>query len=401
MSRSFPTLADPSTDAAAMLRRVGFGLVLFAAPVAALFARRAVVVLVPLAIALLVIAAILDGRSRTSFTHIRHLLATPAAAAALVLLTWAGLSLVWTPFPDEAAERLLNIAGMTVLAFMGYMAMPDRTRSANLYFLPIGTALAGIAAMALTLREQPVSEADGQNIERGFVTLVLFLWPSITWLHSRGRNAQALLLAALVGGSTLLAPSALPLHALAVGALAFAVTAIAPVSGAVVMAGIMAGAVLLAPVLPFLLRPLVALLPVSAASGHSLDLWQDVVLNEPFRLVTGHGLETALRAKLVGLLAPEAPVTVLFEIWYELGLVGAAALAVALFAATSATGRERSLLVPGMVASITTAFAFACLGIGALQPWWIGALVVLVLVFVAIERGQFRTKRPKAVLRRG
>jgi hypothetical protein len=32
--------------------------------------------------------------------------------------------------------------------------------------------------------------------------------------------------------------------------------------------------------------------------------------------------------------------------------------------------------------------------------WWFTALVVLVLIFVAIERGQFRTTRPKAVLRR-
>jgi hypothetical protein len=34
------------------------------------------------------------------------------------------------------------------------------------------------------------------------------------------------------------------------------------------------------------------------------------------------------------------------------------------------------------------------------QMWWFTALVVVVLVFVAAERGQFRTKRPKAFLRR-
>jgi hypothetical protein len=32
--------------------------------------------------------------------------------------------------------------------------------------------------------------------------------------------------------------------------------------------------------------------------------------------------------------------------------------------------------------------------------WWFTALVVTILMFVAIERGQFRTTRPKAMLQR-
>ena len=61
MARSTPVPADPSADAAAILRRVGFAILFFAIPLSALFARRAVVVLAPVAVILLVLAAVLDG----------------------------------------------------------------------------------------------------------------------------------------------------------------------------------------------------------------------------------------------------------------------------------------------------------------------------------------------------
>jgi hypothetical protein len=48
------------------------------------------------------------------------------------------------------------------------------------------------------------------------------------------------------------------------------------------------------------------------------------------------------------------------------------------------------------MAAFATAFTFACLGIPTAQMWWFTALVAVVLIFVATERGQFRTKRPKA-----
>ena len=125
-----------------------------------------------------------------------------------------------------------------------------------------------------------------------------------------------------------------------------------------------------------------------------------MIVDEPVRLITGHGFETALRGRFVGLLDPGAPSTFLFEVWYELGVVGALAGAVALYRAARSAGRDHPLLVPGIVAAFATAFAFACLGIGTAQVWWFTALAVTILMFVAIERGQFRTTRPKAMLLR-
>ena len=84
MARLSTSQADPSSDAAAMLRRLGFWLLFFATPLAALFARRAVVVLVPLAVVLLVLAAALDGGSKLSGPLLRQGLASPGSLAGLL-----------------------------------------------------------------------------------------------------------------------------------------------------------------------------------------------------------------------------------------------------------------------------------------------------------------------------
>ena len=49
------------------------------------------------------------------------------------MLAWCALSLIWTPFLAEASERLFNIAGTVLMAVAGYLALPERMRSANLY----------------------------------------------------------------------------------------------------------------------------------------------------------------------------------------------------------------------------------------------------------------------------
>jgi hypothetical protein len=399
-----PTLtAGPAADSAALLRRLGFLILMMALPVAALFARRAIVVLAPMGVILLVIAAVLDGGSRPVRSGLTRVVLSPAGLAGGLVLGWCALSLVWTPFPAEASERLFNIIGALVLALAGYLALPDRMRSANLYILPVGVAIAALLAVAMAFvgsgSETP--DEDGQNLERGLIVLVLFLWPAVAWLRSRGRHFESLVLAIVVAVATLLGPHSFPLQALAAGALVFAVAAVDTRIGAMTTATVMAGLLLLAPAVPFLIRPLAAaLLGNDDPLVDSINVWASVVADEPVRLITGHGFETALRARFVGLLSPNAPNTLLFEIWYELGIVGAAAAAVALYLSARDAARDHPPLVPGVMAAFATAFAFACLGIGTAQVWWLTTLIAVIVIFVAAERGQFRTARPKAMLLR-
>lgn len=391
---------DPAADAAALLRRLGFATLMLAVPIAAMLTRRAVVVLVPVGIALLVIAAALDSSHGGFRAGLRRLALSRAAAAGGLVLLWCALSLAWTPFTEPAAGRLLSIVATVGMALAGYLALPDRIRSADLYIIPVGAALASLAAIGLALFGTAGTagmEAEGQSLERGLVVLVLFVWPAIAWLHSRGRQLEALGVALIVAAGAFLGPATMPVAALGVGAAVYALTALWPRVGVAGTALATAGMLALAPFIPVIGRPLVAFVS-STNSGvyQSLSVWRGVMLSEPARLFTGHGFETALRGRFVGLLAPNAPSTLLFEAWYELGIVGALAGAAALYWSVRAAGREHPPLVPGVMAAFATVFAFACFGIGTAQMWWFTSIAALVLIFVAAERGQFRTTRPKA-----
>jgi hypothetical protein len=401
MVRSALPTANLSADAAALLRRIGFAILLFAIPLAALFSRRAVVVMAPLAVALIVLAAFLDGTAKNPWQKAIGFVTSRAGLAGLVLVLWAALSLVWTPFVPQASERLLNIVAMGLMALAGYLALPERMRSANLYLLPVGLGLAAMISIPMLIREGGRLEPDGLGVERGMVLLVLLLWPAVTWLHSRGRNLEAVALALAVGLGAFLTASVLPLIGLVAGSVAFAITAASPRIGSRLIGLLMAVLLVAAPALPFLLKPLASAIPGIAPSVvASLDAWQALILKEPLRLVTGHGLETSWRGRMFGLVPPAAPFSLLFEIWYELGVVGALSGAALLFQAASSAGGGRPILGPGIMAAFATAFALGACGIGTAQIWWFTALIVLVLIFVAVERGQFRTKRPKAILRR-
>jgi hypothetical protein len=163
------------------------------------------------------------------------------------------------------------------------------------------------------------------------------------------------------------------------------------------VAAVLAGLILLAPILPFLMIPIVSRLPDSTLAP-ALAVWADVISSAPIQLVTGHGLDTVLRGRLIGALPPATPTTLLFETWYELGLVGAAAAAFCLYVAVRAAGRMPGALAAGGVAAFTTAFALSALGFATLQPWWLMTLTSVVLMFGAIARGQYRTDRPVAPL---
>ena len=392
--------ANPSADAAAMLRRLGFAILFFAVPLAALFTRRALVIMAPLAVILLVLASVLDGSARNAWDKLIALAGSAGGVAGLVLLFWAGLSMLWTPFLPQASERFLNLIGMALMGLGGYLAIPERMRSANLYLLPVGVGLAALIAIALTITGSNSFDPEGLSLERGMLMLVLLLWPAIAWLHSRGRNLEAIGLALAVAVCSLLTRDGLPLYGLIAGAVVFVITAWNPVVGSRLTGMVMAGLLLFAPLLPFVLKPVASsLLGASSRIAVGLETWRRIILDEPLRLLTGHGLETTLRGRFAGLMPPSAPSTLLFEIWYELGLVGAVAGSILLYQVVVGAKSHRATVAPSIMAAFACTFALGCLGIGTVQVWWFTALLVLVLIFVAIERGQFRTKRPKAILR--
>ena len=124
------------------------------------------------------------------------------------------------------------------------------------------------------------------------------------------------------------------------------------------------------------------------------------MLAEPIRLLTGHGLDTALRSQLAGILPLGAPQSILFEIWYELGVLGALPVAFIVFTAVRSAAGSGEAIGPCLVGAVLNLFAFACLGLVGSQTWWLTLISVLSIAFSAVIHGRFGTRRPKAVLGR-
>lgn len=404
VSASHRAPLDPALDAAALLRRLGFATLVLMIPVVALVSRRAAVVLAPLGVALLVLATLIDGTAPKLGPSIRRMATNGIAASVGVLIAWAALSLLWSPFLDTAADKLGNIVGTALLIVAGGLALPERMRTSNLYLMAIGTGAAvffslGVAAGGSFdgLRGSP--DAEGRSLERGLLILTLFAWPAIGWLASRDRPMEALIMGAGVLVASLIGAPATVVGALILGGLAFGAAAFSGRNGVRAIAAILGGLVIAAPAIPLVLTPpLKALWGTTSPIVREFSAWAASIAADPLRLVTGHGLDSSFRERLTGALQADAPSSVLFELWYDLGVVGVFAASAAVVLAVLHIGRTGGPLAPAKLAALTTAYTLAVLGTRTTQAWWLTVIGVVALAFVAAERGQFRTQRPKARL---
>ena len=399
MARAPLPILDPSRDAASLLRRLGFAVLMLIVPVAALLARRGVVLFVPIGVSLLIVAAMLDGQMRPLRQTLARLLGSVGAVAVAAGLVWITMSLLWAPRPASSVERLLSVLTTLGVAFAGYLALPDRMRAANLYLMPVGVALAAATAILLDLSAGDFDD-EGGGVQRGLAVIALFAWPAIAWLRSRERDVEALTLAILIATATVVVGRTTPVPiALAAGALTYALASLWPKGGASATGAFMALVVLLAPLLPFGLGPVLTTGKLAGGPwSEGVEAWRAIVASDPVRLVTGHGFSALGRERLGGLLPAGTPNWAPVQIWYDFGLVGAFVAAAALWSGPRGAVTSYAPLLPGVLAAYATAFALALFGIGTGQMWWLNVLALLVIAFVAAERGQFRTSRPRALL---
>ncbi len=386
---------DPAADAAQLLRRIGFGTLALVLPIASLVSRRAAVVLVPIGVVLLIISTLIEAPGYFG-TMIKRSFRSVPGLAVIGLAAWAVLSLVWSPFTGAASEKAGNLVLAVTLGFVGMASLPERMRASNLNLAPLGTGVAALFALVLimvaALRQEPEAPSA---VERGVSIILIMSWPALAWLLSRERGLSALGLALAVGLLALTRFEDGEVVAMILGAAAFGAVSASRRTATQIAALVMAGLMLAAPLLPFLLIPIVSRLPESASDlVQTLGIWADVVSREPLQLVTGHGLDTVLRGRLTGVLPPGSPTTLLFETWYELGVVGAVTAAISLYFAVRAAGEMPGPLAAGGVAAFTVAFTLSALGFATLQPWWLMTLTGVVLLFGAIASGQYRTDRP-------
>ncbi len=397
---------DPAADAALLLIRLGLIVLGFAVPLSAVISRRAVFTLLPIGAGLLVLAATLLPRVSMG-RRLNNGLSTFAGIGGLILLVWSAASILWTPFPADAGLRWLKEGGTIIGVALVLASLPERTRTSNLYLFPLGLIPAGIATTVYGLvgaqRLSIFPDADA-TLERAVVSLVVLVWPALGGLAVRERWTSAALLVIGITLSAMAAWTPVALTALALGAVAFAAATLSPRRAGVVLGAVAAAVLLFAPAIPFVFGPFFDRLglmtggsvPELGSMARALHIWADLVAADPLRLITGHGLDLAARGAVVGFLPPEIPRSLAFEIWYDLGVVGAVAAAMVAFSGCILAGRTSVAVAPFLLAEIVSGLTFALWGIDTTELWWVTTLSVGALAFAVVIRGQYRTERPHA-----
>ena len=397
---------DPAADAAVLLIRLGLAVLAFAVPLSAVVFRRALFPLFPVGTGLLLLAATLVPRPPV-LRRLRRGLHSRAGLGGLALLGWSALSLLWTPFPFDASQRWSQEAGTLLLVVLTAALLPERTRTSNLYLFPLGLAAAALATFVAALAGPETLgsfQASDSTLERAVISLVMLAWPAMCALAIRERWAAAGWLAVGTALAAMAAWTSIALAALALGALVFAIATLNPACVGLVLGFFVAMLILVAPALPLVFDPIAAgladvlggRLPALNDAAQALHVWGALVLQEPLRLLTGHGFDMITRAVVSGFIPADAPRSLLFEIWYELGLVGALATALLFFGALASAGKAPQALAPFLLAEITTGFVISIWEMDATQLWWIMLLGVVSVVFATVIRGQYRTDRPRA-----
>ncbi len=390
-----------AAKAGELLMRLGLAVLMIVLPVAAIYSRRLVFTLMPVAAGLIFIGATLTpGNSVTS--DLKKALATPAVLAGFALIIWIAMSLVWTPLPKLAIEQFAKSIGTIALTFAVIAALPGRSRTSNLNLMPIGAGFAAVAAATLVLAVPasiPASvDLELSTLERASVGLVMLVWPALAALGVRQRWSLggALAVAVTIAAVAVWTPAALA--GMAAGALVFSLSTSNARRMSRILAVFFAVLILAAPLLVIVAERLLAVIPeLPHGMPEPVIAWADLIRDAPGRLLTGYGYNTLSRALSSGFLTPVTPVNLAFEIWFELGLLGAAGAATVLAASFLAAGRTESHGAPFLLAGLCCALVIAFWGLATLQLWWVTLLGATAISFSCVLKGQVRDGRPPSM----
>ena len=139
---------------------------------------------------LTLVAWLLEPGSRGP-RQLRAAIFSPTGFIAVFLGCWALLSLIWTPFGTGPSERFVKSASTFVLAAVAAALLPERTRTSNLYLLPIGVAAGAIAIIVLAVFSRSPSVHSGNPevslLARAAFGLALLVWPALGALIVRDK----------------------------------------------------------------------------------------------------------------------------------------------------------------------------------------------------------------------
>lgn len=393
-----PRLSDPGRDAARLLGWFGLTVLMVGAPLVGVLSRRALFILLPIGAGLLG-AAFLIAVSNAGLKALRDALLQPIGMATVFLLGWTALSLVWTPFFGDAAPVLIATLATILLAALIIAHIPERRVRPSLYLLPGGVGITALATLAMALfgpsSFRGGTEFDPSLLERSILTLLVLVWPALGALSAFGRWTWAMALAALVGLVVTAAYAQIAMAVFAVAATTFAAAVTDARRVGRVAAIVFGGLIVIAPLLPFILAPATASISlVGSSTVAAMADWRDLVMSDGARLITGHGFDAAKHAAFYDL-PPHTPRTILFEVWFELGVLGALALGAVFALGLLAAGNAARLVAPALLAGIVTTLAIAMFGVATAQLWFVTLASLQAVAFGLLCRSS-RGGRPAA-----
>lgn len=400
MSVALQSSDSPAEAASRLLIRLGLAALFIVMPCTGVFWRGAMYVLLPVGGALILIGAMLDG-PRHGGRRLRSVLISPAGGAALFLTFWACLSLLWTPFPEEAAGRFLKSSITTFLAVLVAIYLPRKTKPFDLYLLPVGLAVASAATLVLALFGSvwflDGFEFDETLFERSMITSIVLVWPALGVLSFREHWISAAILAVLAAAVALAGFAQIALLATGAAAFTFAVAMSGPVRTGRLLAWLFGPLILLAPLLPLLYRWILHLTGIEAGPGSApMLIWNDLIVSQWPRLITGHGFDFVHQGLTYGYLPERAPRSLLFVVWYDLGLAGAAGLTALVMLVFRSAGTIAAKAAPALLAGLVAILTIALLGIATAQIWWVTLLNCDAIAFALLLKGIEKAHRPDA-----
>ncbi len=126
--------------------------------------------------------------------------------------------------------------------------------------------------------------------------------------------------------------------------------------------------------------------------------WRDLVTEDGLRLITGHGFDTARRGAVYGYLPAHTPRTILFEIWYELGVLGAIGLTTVFALGFLAAGNAAAAVAPALLAGLVATLTIATFGVATAQLWYVTTAALEAVAFGLLCRSSQGVQRPVAVV---
>ncbi|MBL8551333.1 MAG: hypothetical protein JNJ73_15215 [Hyphomonadaceae bacterium] len=358
-----------------------------------------------LAMAPLAAAAGLAGAPYRSAARLLRAGGLPLLLLGLFVL-WAMASAFWSAAPTrwEAAAKLaggvatgLGLLGGVLLAGRDGRSLVRAAAAAGALMLGALLTIEALFAMPFNRLAQPdpVDWVVAINPGHGGSILAVLVWPAILSVHGRLRLPVALAALALAAFACTRFENHTNIVAFLAGGAAALLAARWPRATLTALGAFFAALVLLAPLWASLL-PHADALPLPYSWLERIEMWRSSAARTAQAPLFGHGLDAVRLMKAAQDIGGVEyhfislhPHNAGLHIWLELGAVGAALAAAALF--FGGRGIARALSGDAATAAAAGACAFAAhafLSLGVWQEWWIATAFVLAASVAALKETQ-------------